>query len=155
MRNISLSLKNFLNYPASINDTRDMHLVSVFCLRFFVFRRFVVVWKMSLCELLRKFIIVSCNLNAKLVAADYLRDLSDNEENNYKIFERFSRGCSSTLLCIMHSLGHCGNDQRLVEIISRHLEVRQCFDHEEDDAGGYIASFLRRIQNGRERGKKN
>jgi len=88
---------------------------------------------MSLRELLRKFIIVGYNLNSKLVAAEYLCNLLENNEKNYKIFESFSRECSGTLLCIMHSLGHCGNDQRLVEIISRHLEVRQCFDHEEDD----------------------
>jgi len=111
--------------------------------------------KMSLRELLRKFIIVGCNLNAKLVAAEYLSDLTDNDENNYKVFVSFTRECSSTLLCIMHSLGHCGCDETLVEIISRHLEVRLFFNHEEDDAGGYIDSFMRRIQNGRERGKKN
>ncbi|KYN13304.1 hypothetical protein ALC57_14505 [Trachymyrmex cornetzi] len=36
----------------------------------------------------------------------------------------------------MHKLGHCGGDARLMEIISYHLEVRECFNHEEDDAGG-------------------
>jgi len=110
---------------------------------------------MSLRELLRKFFIVDCNLNAKLVAAEYLSSLSDNDEKNYKVFESFSRECSSTLLCIMHSLGHCGEDQTLVEIISRHLEVRLYFDHEKNDVRSYIASFMRRIRNGRERGKKN
>jgi len=34
------------------------------------------------------------------------------------------------------------------------LEVRTYFEHEEDDAGSYIADFLRRIENGREKGKK-
>jgi len=132
-----------------------MRLVSVFRLRFFVFGRFVVVVrKMALRELIRKFIIVGCNLNSKLVAAEYSCYLSDHDEHNYKLFERFTRECSSTLLCVMHRLGHCGNDRRLMEIISRHLEVRQCFDHEEDDVGGYIASFLRRNENGRERGKR-
>jgi len=114
----------------------------------------VVVRKMALRDLLKKFIIVGCNLNSKLVAAEYLSYLSDDNERNYKLFERFTRECSSTLLCVMHRLGHCGNDPRLLEIISCHLEVRQCFDHEEDDVGGYIASFLRRIENGRERGKR-
>jgi len=109
---------------------------------------------MSLRELLHKFFIVGSNLNRKLVATDYLSKLSDNDEENYKVFETFSRECSSTLLCIMHSLGHCGNNEMLVKIISHHLEVRTYFDHEEDDAGGYIADFMRRIENGRERGKK-
>jgi len=132
-----------------------MRLVSVFRLRFFVFGRFVVVVrKMALRDLLRKFIIVGCNLNSKLVAAEYLCYLADDDEHNYKLFERFTRECSSTLLCVMHRLGHCENDPRLMEIISRHLEVRQFFDHEEDDVGGYVASFLRRIENGRERGKR-
>jgi len=132
-----------------------MRLVSVFRLRFFVFGRFVVVVKkMALRELIGKFIIVGCNLNSKLVAAEYLCYLSDHDEHNYKLFERFTRECSSTLLCVMHRLGHCGNDRGLMEIISRHLEVRQCFGHEEDDVGGYIASFLRRNENGRERGKR-
>jgi len=111
--------------------------------------------KMSLRELLRKFIIVGCNLNAKLVAAEYLAKLTDNDENNYKVFESFTGECSSTLLCIMHRLGRCGRDEALVEIIARHLEVRLCFNHEEDDAGGYIATFMRRIRNVRVSGKKN
>jgi len=110
--------------------------------------------KMLLRELLRKFFIVSCNLNGKLGAAKYLSRLSDNDEKNYKVFERFSRECSNTLLCIMHSLGHCGDDQTLVKIISRHLEVRIYFEHE-DDARGHIADFMRRIRNGRERDRKN
>jgi len=56
--------------------------------------------KMSLQELLRKFFIVGCNLNGKLVVAEYLFRLSDDEEN-YKVFERFSLKCSNTLLCII------------------------------------------------------
>jgi len=109
--------------------------------------------KMSLRELLRKFFIVGCNLNGKLVAVNYLSRLSDNDEENYKVFERFSRECSNTLLCIMHRLGHYGDDEMLAEIISRHLEVRIHFEHEEDDVGGHIADFMQRIQNRRERGK--
>jgi len=110
---------------------------------------------MSLWELLRKFFSVGCNLNEKLVAAEYLFSLSDNDEENYKVFKRFSRECSNTLLCIMHSLGHCGDADMLVEIISRHLEVQIYFDHKEDDVGGHIAEFMQCIQNGRERDKKN
>jgi len=110
---------------------------------------------MSLWEVLRKFFIVGCNLNGKLVAVEYLSRLSDNDEKNYKVFESFSREFSNTLLCIMHSLGHCGDDRTLVEIISRHFEVRIYFEHEENDAGGHIANFMRRIRNGRERSRKN
>jgi len=55
------------------------------------------------------------HLNGKLVAADYLSRLSDNDEENYKAFEKFSRECSNTLLYIMHNLGHCGDDEMLAE----------------------------------------
>ncbi|EGI68895.1 hypothetical protein G5I_02386 [Acromyrmex echinatior] len=41
-------------------------------------------------------------------------------------------------------LGHCGGDTRLMEIISHYLEVRECINHEEDNAAGYIADFKRR-----------
>lgn len=98
---------------------------------------------MSLRELLGKFFIVASNLNKKLVAADYLTKLSDNNEKNYCLFGNFVGECSSTLMCIMHKLGHCGGDERLKNIITRHLEIRECFSHEEDDAGGYIADFKR------------
>ncbi|KYN10287.1 hypothetical protein ALC57_17584 [Trachymyrmex cornetzi] len=43
----------------------------------------------------------------------------------------------------MYKLEHCGGDLRLRSIISEHLEVRDFYDHEEDDAGGYIADFKR------------
>jgi len=89
---------------------------------------------MAFRELLRKFFIVGCNLNGKLIVVEYLSRLLDNDEENYKTFERFSRECS-TSLCIMHILGHCDDDETLVEIISRHLEMRLYFEHKEDDAG--------------------
>jgi len=69
--------------------------------------------KLLLRELLSKFFIVGCNLNGKLVAAEYLSRLSDNDKENYKVFERFLRECSNTLLCIMHNLRHCGDDEML------------------------------------------
>ena len=97
---------------------------------------------MELCELLIKFFIVASNLNKKLVAADYLTKLSDNGEKNYSIFENFMGKYCSTLVYIMHKLGHCG-DERLKNIIARHLEIRECFDYEEIDAGGYITDFNR------------
>jgi len=90
---------------------------------------------------------VGYNLNGKLVAAKYLSKLSDNDEENYKVFKRFSRECSNTLLCIMHSLGHCGDNETLIEMISRHLKMRIYFEHKEDDMGGHIAVLIRRIQN--------
>ncbi|KYN14213.1 hypothetical protein ALC57_13585 [Trachymyrmex cornetzi] len=43
----------------------------------------------------------------------------------------------------MHKLGHC--DSVMTLTISRHIEVRECFNHEEDDAGGHIDEFRHRI----------
>jgi len=60
-----------------------------------------------------KFFIVASNLNKKLVAANYLAKLLDNGEKNYSIFRNFVGKCSSTLGCIMHKLGYCGDDERL------------------------------------------
>jgi len=101
---------------------------------------------MELRGLLGKFFIVSSNLNKKLVAGDYLTKLSDNDEKNYSVFGKFVGECSSTLVCVMHKLGHCGDDVRLKNIIARHLEIRECFAHEENDAGSHIADFKRRIR---------
>ncbi|KYN18359.1 hypothetical protein ALC57_09334 [Trachymyrmex cornetzi] len=100
---------------------------------------------MALRELLTKFITIACNLNGKLVVVDYLSKLTDNDEINYSVFGDFAGRCSSTLLCVMYKLGHCGGDVRLRSIISGHLEVRDFYDHEEDDVGGYIADFKQRI----------
>jgi len=91
---------------------------------------------MELRELLTKLFIIA-NLNKKLVAADYLTKVSDNDEKNYFIFGNFIGECSSTLVCIMHKLGHYDNDERLKNIIANHLEIRKCFDHSEVD----IADF--------------
>jgi len=90
--------EKFFRLSSSINDayifrfsfTFTLPRVETFCKE-----------KMSLRELLRKFFIVGCNLNGKLVTAEYLFRLSDNDEKNYKVFERFLRECSNTLLCIM------------------------------------------------------
>ena len=101
---------------------------------------------MELRGLLGKFFIVASNLNKKLVASDYLTKLSDNDEKNYSVFRNFVGECSSTLVCVTHKLGHCGDYVRLKNIIARHLEIRECFGHEEDDAGSHIADFKRCIE---------
>ena len=101
---------------------------------------------MELRELLISHFFVASNLNKKLVAGDYLTKLSDNDEKNYSVFGNFVGECSSTLVCIMHKLEHCGADERLKNIITRHLKIRECFGHEEDDAGSHIADFKRCIE---------
>lgn len=105
--------------------------------------------------IISKFFIIACNLNRKIVKGQYFKKLSNNSENNYNLFEEFARECSNTLLCIMHGLGHCGNDARLKSIISRLVKARhgnRAFF--ESDAGGHIADFLQHSENREEeRGK--
>ena len=84
---------------------------------------------MELRGLLGKFFIVASNLNKKLVAGNYLTKLSDNDEKNYSVFGKFISECFSTLVCVMHKLGHCGDDVRLKNLIARHLEIHECFGH--------------------------
>ena len=46
-------------------------------------------------------------------------------------------------ISVHYALGHYGGDERLKNIIAR-LEIRECFGHEEDDAGGHITDFKQR-----------
>lgn len=111
--------------------------------------------KMETRAIIAKFFIIASNLNKKIEKGRYFKKLSNNNENNYALFEEFARVCSNTLLCIMHKLGHCDNDVRLENAISRLVEARRgntAFF--ENDAGGHIADFLRRNENREEeRGK--
>jgi len=76
---------------------------------------------MTLQELLRKFFIMGCNLNGKLVATEYLSRLSDNVEENYKIFERFSS--TNAPICYCAICTSWDIDAEMLKVISRHLEV--------------------------------
>lgn len=103
---------------------------------------------MELREIITKFFIIACNLNKKIVKGRYFKKLRNNSEKNYKLFEEFARECSSTLLCIIYKVGHCGDDVRLESIISRLVEKRrQNIAYFEDDAGDYIHDFIHRNDN--------
>jgi hypothetical protein len=100
---------------------------------------------MALRETIIQFFIIACNINKKIVKGYYFKKVMNNDEDNYKLFDNFASECSSTLLCIMHRLGHCNSDRMLEEIISRHIEERrEDRTFFENDAGGYISTFLRR-----------
>ncbi|XP_011859145.1 PREDICTED: uncharacterized protein LOC105556661 [Vollenhovia emeryi] len=70
--------------------------------------------------------------------------LSDDVEKNYDAFWAFALASSNTLLCVMHSLGYCAQDHRLITIIGEILEMRADCGHVESDAGRHIADFRHR-----------
>lgn len=100
--------------------------------------------KMANQEILRKIFSVGCVLDRTLSVQEYLSALSDDNEKNCEVFSKFASRASSTLLCILEQYGYCGADTELRELLVEHVLTRQAFDHEEDDAGGHIADFVRR-----------
>ncbi|XP_026827601.1 uncharacterized protein LOC113562383 [Ooceraea biroi] len=100
----------------------------------------------SLAEILRKVFIIGSNLNGRIDGAKFISALSGNEKRNYSLFWRFASSCSNTLLSIMAQLGHCDGDQELLAIIEEIIGLREACNHEEEDAGGHIAGFLRRMR---------
>ncbi|XP_071629527.1 uncharacterized protein [Temnothorax longispinosus] len=96
--------------------------------------------------ILVEFLKVSCNLsNCLNEQREFVEAVTNDEEANYQLFARFAGECSTTLLCVMHELGYCRGNKRLVNIISNILDMREALGHEEEDAGkGHIARFLRR-----------
>lgn len=107
--------------------------------------------KMTLRQIISKCFRLACKLNKKLVVAEYLSALSDNDEENVRIFSHFVNQYSNTLLCVMDQLGYCKRDERLISVIEEHIQMRKIFDRDEEDVGGHIAAFLRR--NGERRSK--
>lgn len=105
---------------------------------------------MALREILQKFFHIGCKINQKLIAAKYVSTLSDNDEENLRIFSCFINQYSNTLLYILDQLGHCGRDERLITLIKEHIQVQQEFNNVEE-VRGYIIDFLR--HNGDRRGE--
>lgn len=107
-------------------------------------------------DVIAKFFIVGCNLNKKIVKAHYFRKLSRDNTSNYVLFDKFASECSSTLLSVMHRLGHCNGDVTLENILRRHVETRRASNtFFENDAGGHIADFLHRTENREQRESKS
>ena len=104
---------------------------------------------MSLRAILIDFFKVSFNLSNRVNTIDqreFVEAVTNDEEANYRLFSRFAAGRSSTHLCVMHELGYCKKNERLVNIIWEELNVRDAWGHDEEDAGsGHIGRFLRGI----------
>jgi hypothetical protein len=103
-------------------------------------------------DVIAKFFIIACNYNYKIVKGHYFKKLSRDNATNYALFEKFVRECSSSLLCSMHSDGFCNGDVTLENIIRRLVETRHASKaYFENDAGGFIANFLRQAENREQR----
>ena len=96
-------------------------------------------------EVVYNFIKICRNLNPTLDTDACLIALSDNAQENYHQFSRFIEQCFNTMLSIMHRLGHCACDQRLIDIIYEVILLRDYLNYEEEDTGGHIATFRRAV----------
>lgn len=101
---------------------------------------------MALRETLYKLFTVCSNLNSKSNVRGYLTVLSADDDENLALFSRFAGESSSTLLSILYELGYFANEVRLLNLVREILEMRDAFGHEEEDAGGHIASCLQGIR---------
>ncbi|XP_070171144.1 uncharacterized protein, partial [Polyergus mexicanus] len=69
--------------------------------------------------------------------------LSDESaEINYSVFRAFACASSNTILAVLYRLGYFGNYAELLHIAGEIVEMREAFDHEEEDADGLIAFLL-------------
>ncbi|XP_070167752.1 uncharacterized protein [Polyergus mexicanus] len=69
--------------------------------------------------------------------------LSDEStEINYSVFRAFACASSNTILAVLYRLGYFGNYAELLHIAGEIIEMREAFDHEEEDADGLIAFLL-------------
>ncbi|XP_070156722.1 uncharacterized protein [Polyergus mexicanus] len=86
--------------------------------------------------------------------------LSDeSSEINYLVFRAFACASSNTILAMLYRLGYFGNYAELLHIAGEIIEMREAFDHEEEDADGLIAFLLSNHRgnrlNGRARSAEN
>ncbi|XP_070171517.1 uncharacterized protein [Polyergus mexicanus] len=94
-------------------------------------------------ELLGKCIIIGSNLSPAINSERYLSVLSDESaEINYSVFRAFACASSNTILAVLYRLGYFGNYAELLHIAGEIIEMREAFDHEEEDADGLIAFLL-------------
>lgn len=107
-------------------------------------------------EVLGKCIIIGSNLSSTLNSERYLSALSDeSSEINYSVFRAFACASSNTILAVLYRLGYFGNYAELLHIAGEIIEMREAFDHEEEDADGLIAFLLSNHRGNRLNGKQN
>ena len=116
--------------------------------------RVFLIAKMELRVIISNFFIIACNTDKSIKKKKYFYRLTRDDESLYKLFKEFVSECSNTLLCIMHKMGCCAGDMRLENIISCQIDSRRSVrGFFENDAGRFIADFLRRNEPREERSK--
>ncbi|XP_050449395.1 uncharacterized protein LOC126850435 [Cataglyphis hispanica] len=94
-------------------------------------------------NILRKCIIIGANLSPSINSERYLSSLSDESpEINYAVFRSFACACSDTVLAALYKLGYFNDFDELLHIAGEIVEMREAFNHEEEDAGGLISFLL-------------
>lgn len=90
-----------------------------------------------------KCIIVASNLMPMINSERYLSALSNESTDiNYAVFRSFACTSSDTLLAMLYRMGHFNGDDNLLHIAGEIVEMREAFNHEEDDAGGHVNFLL-------------
>ncbi|KAL6417215.1 hypothetical protein ACFW04_012907 [Cataglyphis niger] len=98
---------------------------------------------LELKNILRKCIIIGANLSPSINSERYLSSLSDeSSEINYAVFRSFACACSDTVLAALYKLGYFDDFDELLHIAGEIVEMREAFNHEEEDAGGLISFLL-------------
>ncbi|KAL6416499.1 hypothetical protein ACFW04_013426 [Cataglyphis niger] len=102
---------------------------------------------LELKNILRKCIIIGANLSPAINSERYLSSLSDeSSEINYAVFRSFACACSDTVLAALYKLGYFNDFDELLHIAGEIVEMREAFNHEEEDAGGLISFLLAQHQ---------
>ncbi|KAL6417099.1 hypothetical protein ACFW04_012980 [Cataglyphis niger] len=108
---------------------------------------------LELKNILRKCIIIEANLSPAINSERYLSSLSDeSSEINYTVFRSFACACSDTVLAALYKLGYFNDFDKLLYITGEIVEMREAFNHEEEDAGGLISYLLAQHRGNLQRG---
>lgn len=107
-------------------------------------------------EVLCKCIIIGSNLSPTLNRERYLSALWDeSSEINYAVFRSFAWACSNTVLAVLYRLGYFADYAELLHIAGEIIEIRETFEHEEEDAGDLIKFLLSKHRENLLNGKQN
>lgn len=77
----------------------------------------------------------------------------DSEEINYTVFRDFACKSTNTLLAVLYRMGYFNEYDELLRIAGEIVEMREAFNHEEEDVGGHISFLLLNHRRNRLTGK--
>ncbi|KAL6421064.1 hypothetical protein ACFW04_013588 [Cataglyphis niger] len=98
---------------------------------------------LGLKNILRKCIIIGANLSPAINSERYLSSLSDESpELNYTVFRSFACACSDTVLAALYKLDYFNDFDKLLHIAGEIVEMREAFNHEEENVSGLISFLL-------------